>query len=108
MNKAVLLSVLVFPGSGHLLLKKYRTGFSLIIASAVALSILVYNLVQRAMEIINKVQSSGVQLDIMTISDMLNQTDTLQIRIATTILLILWVFSIVDSYRISRNQNRNK
>ena len=103
MNKAVLLSVLVFPGSGHLLLKKYRTGISLIIASAIALSVLVYHLIQRAMEIIDKVQRGEVvQTDIATISEMLHQTDSLQIKISTAVLLILWVFSIIDSYRISK------
>ena len=107
MNKAVLLSVLVFPGSGHVLLKKYRTGFSLMIASAIALSVLVYKLVQGSMEIIDKINSGEiVQADVMTISAMLHQNDTLQMKIATTILLILWIFSIVDSYRISRKQNK--
>ena len=107
MNKAVLLSVLVFPGSGHVLLKKYRTGFSLMITAAIALSVLVYKLVQGSMEIIDKINSGEIaQADVMTISAMLHQNDTLQMKIATTILLILWVFSIVDSYRISRKQNK--
>ena len=107
MNKAVLLSVLVFPGFGHLLLKKYRTGISLIIASAIALSFLVYNLVQSAMDIIDKIQSGEiVHADEMTISEILYQTDTFQMKIATTILLVLWGFSIVDSYRLSRKQNK--
>ena len=109
MNKAVLLSVLVFPGSGHVLLKKYRMGISLMIASAIALSVLVYNLIQRAMEIIDKIQSGEiVQADATTISEMLHQTDTLQIKISTAILMVLWVFSIVDSYRISQKTKITK
>jgi len=105
MNKAVLLSVLVFPGSGHILLKKYPTGISLIIASAISLTVLIYNIMQRTVEILNNIPASEIlKLDIMSLSNMLTQTDTWQMQIATTILLILWVISIVDSYRISRNQ----
>jgi hypothetical protein len=106
LNKAVLFSILVFPGSGHLFLKKYKKGFSLMIASAIALTVLVYNLLQRAMEIMDKIQSGEiVQIDMLTISEMLSQTDTLQMQISTSVLLILWVFSIVHSYRISRIQS---
>jgi len=49
-----------------------------------------------------------MQTDIATISEMLHQTDTLQIKISTAILLLLWVFSIVDSYRISQKTKTTK
>ena len=105
MNKAVLLSVLVFPGAGHILLKKYTTGISLIIASAISLTVLIYNIMQRTVEILNNIPASEIlKLDIMSLSKMLAQTDTWQMQISTTILLILWIISIVDSYRISRKQ----
>jgi len=105
MNKAVLLSILVFPGSGHLLLKKYHTGISLIIASAIALAILAYNIMQRAVDILNSIPTSEIlKLDIMSLSNMLTQTDTWLMQTSTSILVILWVISIVDSYRISRKQ----
>lgn len=108
MNKAVLLSVLVFPGAGHILLKKYPTGISLIIASAISLTVLIYNIMQRTIEILNNIPASEIlKLDIMSLSKMLTQTDTWQMQIATTILLILWLISIVDSYRISRKQAMN-
>ena len=105
MNKAVLLSVLVFPGAGHILLKKYTTGISLIIASAISLTVLIYNIMQRTVEILNNIPASEIlKLDIMSLSKMLAQTDTWQMQISTTILLILWIISIVDSYCISRKQ----
>jgi len=104
MHKAVLLSILVFPGSGHILLKKYKIGFSLIIASAISVAVLAYNIMHRAIDILNNIPPSEIlKLDVMTLSKMLSQTDTLQMQISTTALLFLWVISIVDSYRISRN-----
>ena len=107
MNKAVLLSVLVFPGSGHIFLKRYKTGISLIIASAISLAVLIYNITRRTIEIINNIPPSEIlTLNIMSLPNMLTQTDTWQMQIAATILLTLWVISIVDSYRISRKQTR--
>jgi hypothetical protein len=107
MNKAVLLSAFVFPGSGHLLLKSYKTGISLMVAAILATFVLVSNLTQRATEIIDKIQAGEIyQLDVIGVSEMLMQTDTQQMRMATTILLILWIIGIVDSYRISRLQSK--
>lgn len=104
MNNAVLLSALVYPGSGHLLLKKYPMGIALIIISSTALSVIIYHAVQRANEIISKIQSGEMLPDVVAISEMLTQTDTQQMRIATIFFLIFWVVGIVDSYRISRKQ----
>ena len=105
MNKAVLLSVMVFPGSGHILLKKYPTGISLIIASAISLAVLVYNIMQQAIEILNTISASEIlELGVLSLSKMLTQTDTWQMQFATTTLLALWVIGIVDSYRISKKQ----
>jgi len=107
MNKAVLLSILVFPGSGHLLLKKYQTGISLIISSAIALAILINNVMQRTIKILNTIPPEEIlKLDVMELSGRLTQTDTLQIQISTGILMLLWIFSIADSYRISSRKQK--
>ena len=77
------------------------------IVSGIALAILIYNIMQRTIEILNNLPASEIlKLDIMTLSNMLTQTDTQQMKIATAILLILWVVSIVDSYRLSQKQNK--
>jgi hypothetical protein len=78
-------------------------------ASAVALLFLLYNLMQHATDIIKKIQSGDIApLDIERIIGILTQADTLQMQIATSVLLILWVIGIVDSYRLSRNEGRNE
>lgn len=102
MNKAVLLSAFAYPGSGHILLKKYWTGISLIIITTAALSVLIYNIVQRAMEIVDKIQSGEVPPDIMVISEMLHQIETQQMHTAITVLVIAWIVGIADTYRLSR------
>jgi len=98
---------MVFPGSGHLLLKKYQTGVGLMLIAAIALSVLVYNMFQRAAEIVDKIQSGEVQPDVLAISEMLSRADTQVMRLATTVLLIVWLIGIVDVYRISRKQDKN-
>ncbi|MBF0264185.1 MAG: hypothetical protein HQL46_02865 [Gammaproteobacteria bacterium] len=102
MNSAVLLSAFICPGLGHLLLNKYRLGISLMTASAISLLILLYQLTQRATEIIKSIQSVEIEaMDIARIVEMLFE-DAFYMRAAASVLLILWVIGIVDSYRLSR------
>ena len=77
--------------------------------SAIALFILVYNLFQQAIQIMDKIQSGEIeQLDILALTELLSQTDSLEIQLSTSVLLIFWVFSIVDSYRISHRQSNKE
>jgi len=100
MNKAVLLSVFIFPGAGHLYLRKFKTGISLLIIAMSALSVMIYQMIQRSFEIIEKIQQGEIaRLDVMGIAEMLSKSDNLLMQSATTVLLILWVIGIVDSYR---------
>ena len=62
-NKAVLLSALVFPGAGHLLLKKRIIGAVLTCASLVALDLIIANMLNRAQEIADKILSGDVAPD---------------------------------------------
>lgn len=108
-TKAVLLSALVFPGSGHIFLKKYTTGIILITASIAAAYYLVSLAIDKAFEIAEKIQSGDVPLDLGTISNLVSQQSTgtaAQLEnVATIALIIFWLVGIVDSYRLSRGQN---
>jgi len=61
--KAVLLSALVFPGAGHLLLKKRIIDAVLTCASLVALYLIIANMLNRAQEIADKILSGDVAPD---------------------------------------------
>ena len=111
-TKAVFLSLLVLPGAGHLFLKKYITGFFL---AGVSLSAVYYSMsivLERALEIINKVQLGEVQPDIITITDLISKqsaaNDSEGLSIATTSIIICWLIGIVDSYRVGRVLNKDK
>ena len=109
MNKAIkaaLLSALVFPGSGHLLLKRY---FSAVLFAATALTasyLLIAKTLENALQIVAKIQRGEIAPDITAITQSLTQqttqNDLLLTNITTSILLITWVIAIIDSYRKGR------
>jgi hypothetical protein len=110
-TKAALLSAFVFPGVGHLYLKKYMAGVLLAGASFTAVYYLISNAVERAFEISEKIQSGDVQLDIEAITELVSlqssSTDVPLFNIATSGLIICWLIGITDSYRVGRVRDKN-
>ena len=106
MNKALLLSVLVYPGAGHILLKKHQIGIALIALTTMALSVIFYETIQLASQIVQNLSTSEIaQLSVLQLSEMVRKLDAGNIKSATIVVLILWVIGIVDSYRCSRQPN---
>ncbi len=108
--KAVLLSALVFPGSGHFSLKKPVQGTLL---SGIAL-FCIYLIVSTVLEITQKlsarIESGEVPFDATKISELVSQQltggDDKVINIPTLLLAICWFVGIVDSYRVGRAQDK--
>ena len=112
-TKAALLSGLIFPGIGHLYLKRYVHGITLCVASASAIYFIVSVAVTTALEVTKKIQSEsgGVALDMAAIMDLVSQRssgDEQSMNIATVALVVCWVIGIVDSYRQGRAQEMVK
>ena len=105
-KKAALSSAFLFPGAGHLLFKKYISGGIISGVSAFALYILISNAITRAVDISNKIALGEIPPDVnlilTEISQSLSATDTERLDTATIVLVIMWVISIIDSYRITR------
>jgi len=105
-TKAVLLSALVFPGVGHIYLKKYVPGSALAGTAFSSLCYLTAKAIARAMEIVDKILSGEIQPDIATITGLVSQqpagTEALLINIATAIFIISWIAGMVDAYRVGR------
>ena len=110
-TKAALLSGLVFPGVGHLYLKRYLRG-ALLAAAAGALSyFLVSAAVNSAFDVVGKIQSGDVPPNVESLSALVSkasQANENWTDIATWVLLALWVFGIADSYREGRARDRSK
>jgi len=105
-TKAVLLSALVFPGVGHIYLKKYVPGSLLAGAALTSLYYLTAKAVTRAMQIVDKILSGEIQPDIAVITELVSKqpagTEALLINIATAIFTISWIAGMVDAYRVGR------
>ena len=104
--KAALLSALVFPGTGHLYLKKYLSGVALASIAVGALYFLTSTAIEKAVGIAEKIKLGEVTPDIETIIGLVsNQStgvDSKLINIASIILFFSWLISIVDSYMAGR------
>ena len=109
--KAVLLSALVFPGAGHFALKKYIPGAVLAGAAFAGLYILVTRMLERALQIAQKLQSGEARLDTSTIVKLVSEqgprSEAQLLNIATAVLLVVWLIGIVDSYRVGRLQDKS-
>ena len=110
--KAALLSGLVFPGVGHLILKKYAAAAVLAGTTCAALYFLIAEAVEKAVQISEQIQSGKIPSDMASISVEISRMtaagDTRLLNIATGALIIAWLIGIVDSYRVGRTADRQR
>jgi hypothetical protein len=103
-TKAVLLSAFIFPGIGHIFLKKYISGVMLAGVAFAALYYMTSKIVEKAFQITEKIQTGDVQLDVESITELVSKqstvTDDQQLSIATVAFIICWLVGIIDSYRV--------
>ena len=102
-TKALLLSALVFPGVGHIYLKKYLSGAVLVGASFAAVYYLMSKTLEKALEIAENIQSGDMPLDVEAITELVSKQSTVAeaqlVNIATATFIICWLIGIIDSYR---------
>jgi len=105
-TKAVLLSALVFPGMGHLSLKKYLAAIVLAGASFASIYYTMTKSVENALLIVEKIEKDYNQPDLAAIIDSASQqpagSDAYLLDIATAVFVICWLIGIIDSYRVGR------
>lgn len=107
-SKAALLSMLVFPGAGQLLLKRY---FSACIFFTITLMLgyqLISDAFNNAMQIVDKIGLATPPLDIATINELIATATSNNASISTsnigTILALTWLIAIADCLRIKENE----
>ena len=103
-EKAFLLSVLFFPGSGHIILKRYFSGFLLMGIAAVASYFLIYGVINQALGIAEKIKQGEIYPDISAVIELVSyqaaSTEFSTLNTATMVLLVAWLMGIVDIYRV--------
>ena len=109
-SKAALLSGLIFPGIGHIVLKQYLRGSVLMIFALVALSVIVTRIFQRALTVVERINSGDIPVDTGAIAEMVSNStsggDGFIESIAAVVLVACWLIGIVDSYRIGVAQEK--
>ena len=108
--KAALLSAFIFPGLGHIYLKRYISGVALVGASLAGIYYVVSKAVERSLLIVGTIQSGNVPLDVTAITELISKqstgTEAQLLNISTTAIFIFWIIGIIDSYRIGRGQDK--
>jgi hypothetical protein len=103
-SKAALLSGLIFPGIGHMVLKQYLRGSVLMLSALVAFSVIVTRLFQQALTIVDRINSGDIPVETGAIAEMVsnstNGADSLIQNISVIILGACWLIGIIDSYRL--------
>lgn len=77
----------------------------------VALSVVVNGIMQRALTIVDRINSGDIPVDTGAIAEMVSNStgggDILLENIALVVLGICWLIGIIDSYRLGVAQERN-
>lgn len=109
-TKVVLLSGLVFPGIGHFVLKQRLRGAVLMATSLAAFAVILRIAIQRAMALIDKINSGQIAIDSGNITELVSNsvstTDNSTVNISAMVLFACWLFGIIDSYRLGMIQEK--
>lgn len=108
--KAALLSGLIFPGIGHLMLKQHLRGSVLMVSSLIALWAIVNVAYQRALAIVDRINSGDIPFDTGAIAEAVSDpgvsAGSLTENISLLVLLACWLIGIIDSYRLGIAQEK--
>jgi hypothetical protein len=109
-SKAALLSGLVFPGIGHMVLKQYLHGSVLMLSALVAFSVIITRIFQRALTIVDRINSGDIPIETGSIAELVsNSTTGVDSCIENTAVIVLaacWLIGIIDSYRLGVAQEK--
>lgn len=110
--KAALLSGLVFPGLGQIVLKRYLKGSLLITAVFIAIIMLVMDATQRAQAILEKIEAEGGAISMYTITEAANRSaEDYSGTVPSMALLLIfacWCYAIIDAYLIGKKTDSEK
>lgn len=109
-TKAILWSAFIFPGTGHMLLKRY---IPFVVLAGIALSAtltIMHFVINQALLITDKVLKGEVEPDIFVIRTLIAEQQATNgsviIDIASYALLAVWLISIIDCYRLAKADKR--
>ena len=100
--KGALLSGLVFPGLGQVVLKHYKRGIAFIFTVSIILLVIVVKAIQQVFTILEKIEAEGGVISLDTISNAVTQASTpsqsLTFKFLFWLLVLCWIIGVVDGY----------
>jgi hypothetical protein len=109
-NKALLMSAFLFPGTGHIVLKRYVSSIILIGIALLSTVTIIRFVVKQVQLVLNKVLQGEVEPSVHVIRQLVTEqqaaSGSLGVDIATYSLVAVWLVSIIDCYRIIK-ANKN-
>jgi hypothetical protein len=110
--KGALLSGLVLPGLGQVVLRQYRRGMVIMLAVFASLSVIVVTTVQQALHILEKIELQGDAIDMTAISNAAAlesvQSGGDTVNFFMLLLIVCWVAGTIDAYRIGKRKDREQ
>ncbi|APA68859.1 MULTISPECIES: DUF6677 family protein [unclassified Janthinobacterium] len=99
-NLALLLSALVFPGSGHFVIGRKARGCLFLVPALVALAFVLRQIMARLDQVMAQIDSGALPLDVQLIVervDALSANDGPAMTVAVGVLVLCWLGSLVDT-----------
>ena len=101
--KAALISGLVFPGLGQIIIGAKKRGWVIVAVTMTSFVVLVNQALQRANELVNQLMANNPTPDMEDISRLAEQsTQFSNSPLLNTLLIIIffcWIFGTIDAYR---------
>ena len=100
-NLALLLSALVFPGSGHFVLGRKARGCLFLVPALVALVMVLRQIMARLDQVMAQIDSGALPLDVQLIVekvDALSANDGPAMTVAMSVLVACWIGSLIDTW----------
>jgi len=110
--KGALLSGLVFPGLGQLVLRQYRRGALIMLAVSISLSVIVVKAIRIAQDILQNVELQADMIDMTAITDAATreslQSGSITLNLLMIFIIVCWIAATADAYRIGRKLDNDR
>jgi hypothetical protein len=105
-TKAALISALIFPGLGHLALKRGQRGLLFILPSLAAVGYLVRSVLVLVATLADDVASGKLSPDPVAVLERVNAAgvDNFATNLASLVCIVCWVGAIIDSLWLGRQR----
>jgi hypothetical protein len=103
---AVLLSLLVFPGAGHVYLKRGARGLLFIAPTLAAGWYVIHQAFEEATRIVDQITAGTMAMDPAAMAAQMEQSggNTLLANVASAVLLLCWLGAAIDAWMLARSR----